>query len=120
MLQCTTAGPYNAIPSTLLGVSSVCDFGPDLVGIHSLSLRLAIELQHALPRFAEVLKRSVRLEDTIALLFSLSLPFGKEFLVPSMAFSTANALDIVCRLDRDNTQKQKAESCNWPASGQTP
>ena len=33
-----------------------------------------------------------------------SLPFGqKEFLVPSMAFSTANAFDIVCRLDRDDT-----------------
>ena len=45
-LQCTTAGPYNAIPSTLLGVGSVCDSKPvqrypiyaDLVGIHSLSL----------------------------------------------------------------------------------
>ena len=31
-LQCTTAGPYNAIPSTLLGVGSVCGLGPDLVG----------------------------------------------------------------------------------------
>ena len=40
--------------------------------------RLAIELQHARPRLAEVLKRSVRLEDTIALTFSLSLPFGKK------------------------------------------
>ena len=29
-LQCTTAGPYNAVPSTLLGVG--------LVGIHSISL----------------------------------------------------------------------------------
>ena len=37
-LQCTTAGPYNAVPSTLLGVGSVCGLGPDLVGIHSLSL----------------------------------------------------------------------------------
>ena len=37
-LQCTTEGPYNAIPSTLLGVGSVCGLGPDLVSIHSLSL----------------------------------------------------------------------------------
>ena len=37
-LQCTTAGPYNAIPSNLLGVGSVCGLGPDLVGIHSISL----------------------------------------------------------------------------------
>ena len=36
--QCTTAGPYNAVPSNLLEVGSVCDLGPDLVGIHSLSL----------------------------------------------------------------------------------
>ena len=63
------------------------------------ALQLAIVLQHARPRLAEVLKRSVRLEDTIAFLFSLSLShFGKEFLVPSMAFSTANAFDIVCRV----------------------
>ena len=38
-LQCTTAGPYNAIPSSLLQVGSVCGLGPDLVGIlHSISL----------------------------------------------------------------------------------
>ena len=37
-LQCTTAGPHNAIPSDLLGVGSVCGLGPDLVGIHSVSL----------------------------------------------------------------------------------
>ena len=40
--------------------------------------RLALELQHARPRLAEVLKRSVRIEDTIELLFSLSLPVGKK------------------------------------------
>ena len=40
--------------------------------------RLAIELQHTRPRLAEVLKRSVRLVDTIALLFLLSLPFVKK------------------------------------------
>ena len=37
-LQCTTAGPYNTIPSKLLAVGSVCGLGPDLVGIHSSSL----------------------------------------------------------------------------------
>ena len=37
-LQCTIAGPYNAIPTGLLGVGSVCGLGPDLVGIHSISL----------------------------------------------------------------------------------
>ena len=37
-LQCTTAGPYNAFPTNLIGVRSVCGLGPDLVGVHSLSL----------------------------------------------------------------------------------
>ena len=37
-LQCTTAGPCNAITSSLLQVGSICGLGPDLVGIHSISL----------------------------------------------------------------------------------
>ena len=37
-LQCTTAGPYKAIPSSLLQVGSICGLDPDLVGIHSISL----------------------------------------------------------------------------------
>ena len=35
-LQCTSAGPKNAIPSTLLGFCSDFGLGPFLVGIHSL------------------------------------------------------------------------------------
>ena len=47
------------------------------------ALRLAIELLHARPHLAEVLQKSVRLVDTIALLFLLSLPFeNKSFLSP--------------------------------------
>ena len=37
-LQCTRAGSYNAITSKLLEVGSVCALGPDLVGVHSISL----------------------------------------------------------------------------------
>ena len=36
-LQCTTAGPCNAIP-TDLRVGSTCGLGPDILGIHTLSL----------------------------------------------------------------------------------
>ena len=36
-------------------------------------------------------------------LFALSPVWEKEFLAPSMALSTVNAFDIVCRLDRDDT-----------------
>ena len=34
--HCTTAGPYNAIPSSSLQVGSICWLGPDLFGIHSI------------------------------------------------------------------------------------
>ena len=34
---------------------------------------------------------------------SLSHPWEQEFLFPSMSFHTANAFDIVCRLDRNDT-----------------
>ena len=37
-LQCTTTGPYNAIPTNLLRVGSVCGLGIDILGIHTLSL----------------------------------------------------------------------------------
>ena len=55
-LQCTTEGPYNAIPSNLLGVGPVCGLGPDLVGFTPSALRIAIELQHARPRSAKDLR----------------------------------------------------------------
>ena len=37
-LQCTTAGPCNATPTSLLCAGSVCGLGPDLLGIHTLRL----------------------------------------------------------------------------------
>ena len=37
-LQCTTAGPYNAIPTDLLRAGSVCGLGIDLCGIRIISL----------------------------------------------------------------------------------
>ena len=83
-LQCTTAGPYNAVPSTLLGVGSICSLGPDLVPFIPPAWRPAVELQHARPRSAEDLRKSTWLVDTSALLFSLSPIWEKEILVPSM------------------------------------
>ena len=37
-VQCITAGPYSAIPTELLCVGSACGIGPDMLGIHSISL----------------------------------------------------------------------------------
>ena len=88
-LQCTTAGPYNAIPS---GVGSVCGIGPDLVGIHSISLagryRVAA-CSTTLSRGLEKISKAGGHNCTP--LFVLSPILEKEFLVASMAISIANA-----------------------------
>ena len=74
----TTAGPYNAIPSALLGVGSVCGFGPALVGIHSISLAARYRVAVCSTTLAKDLRKSIWLVDAIALLFSLSVPSGKK------------------------------------------
>ena len=100
-LQCTNAGPYHGVPSNLLGVGSVCGLGPDLVGIHSI--RLAAH--YRVPACSTTLRQGLGKIQTArgqnsAPIFALSPVWEKEFLAPSMACSTANVFDIVCRLDR--------------------
>ena len=53
-LQCTTAGPYNAIPSSLLKASSICGIGPGVVGIHSITL----EARYRVATCSSTLRRS--------------------------------------------------------------
>ena len=95
------------------------------MGIHSLSLAARYRVAACSTTLSRGLEkiRTARGHKCTPL-FALSPIWEKEFLVPSMAFSTANAFDIVCRLDRDDTldevpQNEKAEDCHWPASGQT-
>ena len=76
-LQCTTAGPCNAIASSLLQVGSISRLGPDLIGIHSIRLAARYRrLQHAHPLSAEVSKKSMRHVGTISLLSLHFLPLG--------------------------------------------
>ena len=103
-LQCTTAGPYNAIPSTLLGIGSVCGLGTDLVGIHSLSLAARYRVAACSTTLSRGLEKiNTARGHNCTPLFALSPIWEKEFLVPYMALSTADAFDIVCRLDRNDT-----------------
>ena len=97
-LQCATAGPYNAIPSTLLGVGSVCGLGPDLMGIHSSSLAARYRVAACSTTLRQGLEKihSAR-GHTCTPIFALSPVWEEEFLVHSMACSTADAFDIVCR-----------------------
>ena len=89
-----------------LGVGSVCGLGLDLVGIHSLSLAaryrvVACSTTHS--RGLEKISTARRHNCTPLFALSLSPIWEKEFLVPSMAFSTANAFDTICRLHRNDT-----------------
>ena len=100
VLQCTTAGPYNAIPSNLLGVGSVCGLGPDLVGIHSLSLAA----RYRVAACSTTLRQGLQTIQTArghhcAPMFAISPAWEKEFLAPSMSWSIMSAFDLVCQLD---------------------
>ena len=70
-IQCTTAGPYNAIPSNLLAVGSVCGLGPVLVGIQSLSLAARYRVAACSSFLRRGLEKSMRHAGTIALLYLL-------------------------------------------------
>ena len=103
-LQCTTAGSYNAIPSSLLHVGSICGLGPDLIGIHSISLAARYRVPACSSTLRRGLEKSMRQPGHHCTpLFALSPAWEQGFLFQSMAFHTANAFDIICRLDRDDT-----------------
>ena len=103
-LQCTTAGPYYAFPSHLLGVGSMCCLGPDLVGIHSISLAARCRVAACSTTLTQGLEKiQTARGHNCTPIFALSRTWEKEFLVPSMAYSTADAFDITYRLDRTGT-----------------
>ena len=87
-----------------LGFGSVCGLGPDLVGIHSISLAARYRVAACSTTLSRGLEKiSTARGHNCTHLFALSPIWEQEFLVPSMAFSTADAFDIVCRLDRYDT-----------------
>ena len=80
-IQCTTAGPYNAIPSNLQRVGSVCGLGPELVGIHSISLAA----RYRTAACSTTLRRGLKKFQTAgghncAPVFALSPAWEEEFL----------------------------------------
>ena len=100
--QCTTAGPYNAIPTSLPGVGSVCGLRPDLFGIHSVSLAARYRTaacSNTLNQGLEKIQAARALN--FARILALSPNWETEFIAPSMARSTADAFNIVCRLYRN-------------------
>ena len=91
-------------PLKLLEVRSVCGLGPDLVGIHSISLVVRYRVAACSSTLRRGLaKVSVARGHNCTPFFALCPAWEHEFLIPSMAFNTAGAFDIVCRLDRNDT-----------------
>ena len=77
----------------------MCGLGPDLIDIHSISLAARYRTL-VRTRSAKALRRFRQPERVILLLFFRSAPtWTRNFFAPSMARSTADAFNIVCRLD---------------------
>ena len=99
-LQCTAAGPYNAIPTDLLRVGSMCGLGLDVLGIHTLSLaaryRTAANSGTLANRLAKI--HAARECDRSSIC-ALSPSWKEKFLHTSRACSTVEASEFVCRLD---------------------
>ena len=95
-LQCITADPYNAIHTNLSCVGSVCGLGPDLLGIHTLSLAARCRTAASSNTLSKDLEKiqAARGYD-LAPIFALE----EKIMVPSMARSTVEAFDIVRRFD---------------------
>ena len=75
-------------------------------------------LLHARPHLPKASRKSVQRVGTIALLSLLSSAWEHEFLLPSMAFNTASAFDIICQLDRNDALQEVPHSNKQkPATG---
>ena len=90
-LQCTTA-----IPSNLLGVGSICGLGPDFVGLFSICLAARYRVAACSTTLTQGLENiQTARGHNCTPVFALSPIWENEFLVPSMAESTADAFVIV-------------------------
>ena len=101
-LQCTAAGPHNAILTDLLRVVSVCGLGPDIHRIHTLSLAARCRTASNSGTLANgpAKNQAVREYDH-APIYALSSEWKEKFSNPSMAQNTVEACEIVCRLDHN-------------------
>ena len=82
------------------------------------ALRLATELQHARPRLPKALRKSNTARGhNCTPIIALSPVWEKDFLVPSVALSTEDAFDIVCRLDRNDTLDEVPQKKQKVATG---
>ena len=89
---------------SLLQVGSICGLGPVVIGIHSVS----VAARHRVAAGSSTLRRGLEKVNEArghkcTPLFALSPAWEQKFLFPSITFHTADAFDIICRLDRNDT-----------------
>ena len=95
-----------------------CGVGPDLVGIHYVSLATRYRTaacSNTLNQGLQMIQAARAYDVFFAPVFALNSNWEKEFSAPSMAHSTADAFNMVCCLDRNGKldevpqdKKQKA------------
>ena len=116
-LQCTTAGPYNAIPTDLVRAGSACGLGT-YFGIRILSLAARFGTAANSNTLADGLAkiRAAREYDGVSL-FAFAPEWDKKFLKTSMAHSTMEACEYVRHLDHTgkiadspSNKEQKADT----------
>ena len=87
-LQCTTAEPYNAVPSNLLGVGSVFGLGPDPVGINSINFAARCRVAACSTTLRQGLeKHQTARGHNCAPTFAISAAWEEVFLTPSMSWT---------------------------------
>ena len=97
---------------------ALCGLGPDLVGIHFISLAARYRAAACSNTLRQGLEKiQAARGHNCAPIFALSPNWEKEFLAPSMAWSTANAFDIVCSADRDGKLEDAPQNKQKLATG---
>ena len=95
-LQCTAAGPCDAIPTDLPRVGSTCGLGLDVLGIHILSLatrkRTAVNSGTLVNGLAKI--QAAREYDG-APIHALTSEWKDKFLKTSMTYTTMEAFEYV-------------------------
>ena len=92
-LQCTAAGPYNAIPTDLLRVGSTCGLWLDVLGIHTICLATRYRTAANSGTLANGLaKIHAAREYDRAPINALTSEWKEKFLNTSMAKSTLDSL----------------------------
>ena len=85
---------------TFFRVGSVCGLGPDLLGIHSISLAARYRIAACSTTLRQGLQKNSNCSRAHGAPFVCHFScLGKDFLTPCMSWSTMSAFHLACQLD---------------------